>query len=208
MAGVFVNRLRKGMRLQSDPTIIYGIVGGQGSLGRPIYRTDIKKKTPYNTYQIDGLPPTPICNPGRAALKAVLNPEPTDALYFVADGTGGHTFSATLKQHNAAVANWRKIEKAAREKAKLEPKRPAISTSSGVEQVGGESESNDVVVATPKRQAEVGGVGSSSDGAAGVVTTLNVSAAETGSVESAPTLGDAGGVIDVGSVPLPIRKPK
>lgn len=118
VAAVFINRLRKKMRLQSDPTIIYGIVGGQGSLGRPIYRADIKQKTAYNTYHISGLPPTPICNPGRDAIRAALNPAPTKDLYFVADGTGGHKFSETLQDHNAAVAEWRKIERAAREKAK------------------------------------------------------------------------------------------
>ncbi len=111
VAAVFVNRLRKGMRLQSDPTIIYGLVGGQGSLGRGITRADIESKTAYNTYQIDGLPPAPICNPGRAALAATLNPAATQDLFFVADGTGGHTFTATLKDHNAAVANWRRIER-------------------------------------------------------------------------------------------------
>jgi UPF0755 protein len=111
VAAVFVNRLRKGMRLQSDPTIIYGIVAGQGPLGRPITRADIDGKTPYNTYQIDGLPPGPICNPGRASLAATLNPPTTQDLFFVADGTGGHVFTSTLKDHNAAVQNWRKIEK-------------------------------------------------------------------------------------------------
>jgi UPF0755 protein len=111
VAAVFVNRLKKGMRLQSDPTIVYGIVGGQGPLGRSITRADIDGKTPYNTYQIDGLPPGPICNPGRAALAATLNPAATQELYFVADGTGGHTFTSTLKDHNAAVANWRRIER-------------------------------------------------------------------------------------------------
>ena len=111
VAAVFVNRLRKGMRLQSDPTIIYGIVGGQGPLGRPITRADIDGKTPYNTYQIDGLPPGPICNPGRAAIAATLNPPATQDLYFVADGTGGHVFTSTLKDHNAAVQNWRQVER-------------------------------------------------------------------------------------------------
>jgi UPF0755 protein len=111
VAAVFINRLRKGMRLQSDPTIVYGIVGGQGPLGRPLTRTDIDGRTPYNTYQIDGLPPGPICNPGRAAIAATLNPPATQDLYFVADGTGGHIFTSTLKDHNTAVQNWRKVER-------------------------------------------------------------------------------------------------
>jgi len=117
VAAVFMNRLRKGMRLQSDPTVIYGIAGGQGSLGRPLTRADLDQKSSHNTYQIDGLPPTPICNPGRPAIEATLNPANTDDLYFVADGTGGHVFSDTLKEHNAAVSNWRKFEK---ERAKKE----------------------------------------------------------------------------------------
>lgn len=114
VAAVFVNRLRKNMRLQSDPTIIYGISGGQGPLGRPIMRSDIDQKTAYNTYQIDGLPPTPISNPGRLAIEATLNPAQTNDIYFVADGSGGHAFSETLKEHNAAVANWRKVEREAK----------------------------------------------------------------------------------------------
>ncbi len=111
VAGVFVNRLRRGMRIQSDPTIIYGIVGGQGSLGRPITRSDIDTPTPYNTYTINGLPPGPIANPGRAAIEATLNPAKTKDLYFVADGTGGHSFSETLRDHNAAVQVWRQVER-------------------------------------------------------------------------------------------------
>ncbi|MCB1484778.1 MAG: endolytic transglycosylase MltG [Hyphomicrobiaceae bacterium] len=111
VAAVFHNRLKKGMRLQSDPTIIYGIVGGQGSLGRAITKPDIDTKTPYNTYQINGLPPGPICNPGRDAIMAALNPEATNDLYFVADGTGGHVFSETLKEHNSAVQKWREVER-------------------------------------------------------------------------------------------------
>jgi UPF0755 protein len=111
IAAVFANRLKKGMRLQSDPTIIYGIVGGQGKLGRPLRKSDIAEKTPYNTYQINGLPPGPIGNPGRAAIEAVLHPKETKALYFVADGTGGHAFAETLEQHYANVAKWREIEK-------------------------------------------------------------------------------------------------
>lgn len=111
VAAVFHNRLKKGMRLQSDPTIIYGIVGGQGSLGRPITKPDIDTKTSYNTYQINGLPPGPICNPGRDAILAALNPANTGDLYFVADGTGGHAFSETLKEHNSAVQKWREVER-------------------------------------------------------------------------------------------------
>jgi UPF0755 protein len=120
VAGVFANRLRKGMRLQSDPTVIYGIAGGQGTLGRPLTRADLNGETPHNTYQIDGLPPTPICNPGRSAIEATLNPAKTNDLYFVADGTGGHAFSETLRDHNSAVAKWRKIEKAMRQKEAAE----------------------------------------------------------------------------------------
>jgi UPF0755 protein len=111
VASVFVNRLHKRMRLQSDPTIVYGLVGGKGTLGRGILRSEVDKPTPYNTYTIDGLPPGPIANPGRAALEAVANPSRTSDLYFVADGTGGHIFAETLAQHSANVARWRQIEK-------------------------------------------------------------------------------------------------
>jgi UPF0755 protein len=109
IASVFINRLNKGMRLQSDPTIIYGIAGGKGRLDRPLTRADIETPTAYNTYRINGLPPGPIANPGRAALEAVLNPTPTEHVYFVADGTGGHAFAATLEEHNRNVRKWREI---------------------------------------------------------------------------------------------------
>ncbi|MDQ0133489.1 UPF0755 protein [Neorhizobium galegae] len=111
VASVFINRLQRGMRLQSDPTIVYGIFGGEGKPSdRPIFKSDLAKQTPYNTYQIKGLPPTPISNPGRAALQAVANPWRTKDLYFVADGTGGHVFAATLEEHNANVRRWRRME--------------------------------------------------------------------------------------------------
>jgi UPF0755 protein len=127
VAGVFVNRMRKGMKLQSDPTVIYGIAGGQGTLGRPLTRADLDQKTMHNTYQIDGLPPTPICNPGRSAIEATLNPATTTDLFFVADGSGGHVFSETLKGHNAAVSNWRKIERKMRAKKEAEAKAAAAT---------------------------------------------------------------------------------
>ena len=112
VASVFINRLNRGMRLQSDPTIIYGIFGGEGKpADRPIYRSDIDTPTPYNTYTIDGLPPGPIASPGRASLEAVANPSRTDDLYFVADGSGGHAFAETLEEHNRNVARWREIER-------------------------------------------------------------------------------------------------
>ncbi|WP_341760016.1 endolytic transglycosylase MltG [Candidatus Endowatersipora endosymbiont of Watersipora subatra] len=112
IASVFMNRLNKGMRLESDPTIIYGIFGGKRKpKGRPIYRSDIRHATPYNTYRINGLPPTPITNPGLASMKAVAQPLKTSDLFFVADGRGGHFFSETLQQHNDNVLKWRNLKK-------------------------------------------------------------------------------------------------
>jgi UPF0755 protein len=110
VAAVFVNRMKQKMRLQSDPTIIYGLVGGKGTLGRPIMKSEIDQPTPYNTYQIDGLPPGPICNPGRASLEAAANPARTREIYFVADGSGGHVFADTYEQHQKNVARLRLIE--------------------------------------------------------------------------------------------------
>jgi UPF0755 protein len=110
VASVFLNRLAQGMRLQTDPTVIYGITKGQGALGRGLRQSELQRATPYNTYVIDGLPPTPIANPGRLSIEAALNPDFTDYLFFVADGTGGHVFAATLAEHNVNVAKWRAIE--------------------------------------------------------------------------------------------------
>jgi UPF0755 protein len=110
VAAVFVNRLKQRMKLQSDPTIIYGLVGGKGTLGRPIMKSEIEQPTPYNTYIIDGLPPGPIANPGRASLEAAANPARTRELYFVADGTGGHAFAETYEQHQKNVTRLRSIE--------------------------------------------------------------------------------------------------
>jgi UPF0755 protein len=114
VAAVFVNRLKQKMRLQSDPTIIYGLVGGKGTLGRPIMKSEIEQPTPYNTYVILGLPPGPIANPGRNSLEAVANPARTKELYFVADGTGGHAFAENLQQHQQNVARLRQFEQQVR----------------------------------------------------------------------------------------------
>jgi UPF0755 protein len=130
VAAVFVNRLKQRMRLQSDPTIIYGLVGGKATLGRPIMKSEIDQPTPYNTYQIDGLPPGPICNPGRASLEAAANPARTRELYFVADGTGGHVFSETYEQHQKNVARLRLMENDQKDQAPPEATAAAPQTTS------------------------------------------------------------------------------
>ncbi len=110
VSSVFINRLEAGMRLQTDPTVIYGITLGQAPLGRGLRQSELRRETPFNTYVIDGLPPAPIANPGRAAIEAALDPEATEYLFFVADGTGGHAFAETLAEHNENVRVWRQIE--------------------------------------------------------------------------------------------------
>lgn len=191
IAGVFSNRLVKGMPLQSDPTILYGIYGGGVQWGKPILQTEKEAKNSHNTYQMKGLPATPICNPGRAALEAAVNPAKTKDLFFVADGQGGHIFTETYKDHTAAVQNWRKLEKEIRAR----------------QDAGGEAASNDTKAesknaskgeAIPNPTAE--GATSPAQPLANPVKTI-----------PATTTEDAGEVTAVGqasAVPLPVRKPK
>lgn len=183
IAGVFSNRLTKGMPLQSDPTILYGIYGGGVQWGKPILQTEKDAKNAHNTYQIKGLPPTPICNPGRPALEAALNPSQHGDVFFVADGTGGHIFSATLKDHNAAVSNWRKVEKdmRARQAAAAGAAEPAAD---GAAAPAGEA-------AAP----------------ANPVTEIPNPPAEDAPAAPAEAAATAG-TTTVSAIPLPIRKPK
>ena len=186
VAAVFYNRLKKGMRLQSDPTIIYGITGGQGALGRGLTKAEIETKTPYNTYQINGLPPGPIANPGKAALEATLNPAKTNDLYFVADGTGGHTFSATLKDHNAAVQKWRETEKQSKAKS------DATDASKA-------AEPDPDVVPIPETAAGQAEPGSAPEANAGAKPAVKPDAKAKAAAVTPASAAD---------VPLPARKPK
>jgi UPF0755 protein len=173
------------MRLQSDPTIIYGLVGGQGALGRSITKADIESTSPYNTYQISGLPPGPICNPGRSALLAAAHPAKSDDLYFVANGNGGHVFSSTLKEHNSAVQKWREYEKEARAKAEAEAKAAEQASEKTVPIPAGASDEKDKA-----SQSEADGHHADAEKQA---------SASTASATSPANATD---------IPLPIRKPK
>lgn len=186
IAGVFVNRLNKGMPLQSDPTILYGIYGGGVQWGKPIMQSEKDAKNAHNTYQIKGLPPTPICNPGRPALEAALNPAQHGDLFFVADGSGGHIFTATLKDHNAAVSNWRKFEKEMRARQAA----AKDGAPEGTEAAPGEVARNPITE-IPNPPAEDAGGEAKAAGAAAEEKPAAVPATATAS-----------------TMPLPIRKPK
>lgn len=186
VAAVFYNRLKKGMRLQSDPTIIYGITGGQGALGRGLTKAEIETKTPYNTYQINGLPPGPIANPGRAALEATLNPAKTNDLYFVANGDGGHTFTESLKDHNAAVQKWREAEKQTKAKAGA----------------------NDAPAEPDPDVAPIPPAGDPADPEAPAAKTAADPAAKATDSKSKPAKPAAITPASAADIPLPVRKPK
>ncbi len=191
VASVFVNRLKKEMRLQSDPTIIYGIVKGKGGLGRPITKKDIAEKTDYNTYRINGLPPGPICNPGRAALAATLNPAQTKDLFFVANETGGHTFTKTLKDHNAAVAKWRLIERQRRQqRAQKDAQQAKVTTLLDTDIAIPNPSTSEVVVAPIAKKA---------------ASQTKIAAKATGDAQSAS--GEPLKGLRTSTVPLPIRRP-
>ncbi len=183
IASVFQNRLRKNMRLQSDPTIIYGLVGGRGVLDHPIQQDELERDTPYNTYKINGLPPTPIANPGRASIEAVLKPAKTKDLYFVADGTGGHAFAPSLEEHNKNVVRWRQVERELAAKAAAEAKEQAAK--------GGEA-----------------GAPSGLDLSGDALSTADaLNTAPAGATAAAPQAA-APVAAEASSVPLPKRNPK
>jgi UPF0755 protein len=192
VAAVFVNRLRQNIRLQSDPTILYGLFLGEVAWGRPIYKSEIQQKTAHNTYQIEGLPPSPICNPGKSALEATLNPAKTNDLYFVANGQGGHVFTQNLKDHNAAVATWRKVEQDIRAK---QAAAAAIGTAK----------------AAPKTAVPTAPAPAPAPEAAPAAAEAPAPGAPTPSIkEAAPAAPSqtTAATADAGAVPLPVRKPK
>jgi UPF0755 protein len=199
IASVFQNRLRKNMRLQSDPTIIYGLVGGKGVLDHPIQQDELDRDTPYNTYKINGLPPTPIACPGRAAIEAVLKPAKTKDLYFVADGTSGHVFAATLEEHNKNVVKWRKVEREIRAKEAEEAaaqQAAAAASATGQGQAVGAAPAPTVADQT----------GAAASEAADMPGTFADPEALTGAADDQTASGAAGATGE--AVPRPIRNPK
>ncbi len=191
VAAVFVNRLRQNIRLQSDPTILYGLFQGDVAWGRAIYKSEIQQKTAHNTYQIDGLPPTPICNPGKSSIEASLNPAKTADLYFVANGQGGHVFTQNLKDHNAAVANWRKIEQ------EIRAKQAAAAA--------GKAAAKTVQQLTVPTQ-DIAPVAPATDPAATPASTPAIKEAAPAKQTATPPATAAS--TDAVTVPLPVRKPK
>jgi UPF0755 protein len=196
IASVFQNRLRKNMRLQSDPTIIYGLVGGKGMLDHPIQQDELDRDTPYNTYKINGLPPTPIACPGRASIEAVLKPAKTKNLYFVADGTGGHVFAATLEEHNKNVVKWRKIERDIRAK---EAEEAAAAAAAGG--VPGTAAASAPTAASPEATGAAAGEAADMPGA------FANPEAFTGAAPADQTAASTAGAADE-AVPRPKRNPK
>lgn len=198
IAGVFVNRLRKNIRLQSDPTIIYGIAGGRGSLGRPILKSELEQDSPYNTYKIRGLPPTPIANPGRAAIEAVLNPASTGDLYFVADGTGGHAFAPSLSEHRKNVARWREIEREIRARQAEAERLKAAQQAAAANGTGTSAE----VAGEPQAGGAVPGLS---------VTDLQAPTATPNpglATGAAPPSNGGQSAVSGPSVPIPLRNPR
>jgi UPF0755 protein len=174
IARVFQNRLKKRMRLQSDPTIIYGLVGGKAVLDHPIQQEEVDRETAYNTYKINGLPPTPIANPGRAAIEAVLRPAKTNDHYFVADGTGGHVFAPTLDAHNKNVVEWRKIEREIRAREAAEAAAKAAQEAAAGTAGAGAPVPEGAPAATPQDPAEPVAEGDSNATAADPTATSEI----------------------------------
>ena len=202
VASVFANRLRQGMRLQSDPTIIYGITGGKTKLDRPLTRKDIAEATPYNTYRIDGLPPGPIGNPGRASLEAALSPAKTKDVYFVADGSGGHVFAETLEEHRVNVRKWREIEKNRNQGGEEAPVMDETDASAGATAPAEPAEAaSDPQVQTPSLPA-VAGIEAAEQGAGNATTEPEAEAAPEGAGQDGGPTAEA-----AAAVPLPRPRP-
>jgi len=218
IASVFENRLRKNMRLQSDPTIIYGLVGGKGSLDHPIQQEELDRETGFNTYKINGLPPTAIDNPGRASIEAVLRPAKTKDLYFVADGTGGHVFAASLEEHNKNVFKWRKVEREIRAKEAQEAADKAAEAAAGGALDTGAAPDASVGAAAAAREAGApiaktapGALATDPSIASGALDPdALMNSQDTFAVPAEAGGGEAPGAADATgeSIPKPLRNPK